>query len=78
MTSDIYDTPGDASMLGVNNMLVANSDMDAEKVYKITKAIYDRMDEFRANNAHARQIVPERSRTLKIPLHPGAARYFNQ
>jgi len=76
MTKDIYKTPGAASMLGVNNMLVTNADMDADKVYKITKAIYDHMDEFRANNAHARQIVPERSKTLKIPLHPGAAKYF--
>ena len=76
MTKDIYKTPGDAGMLGVNNMLVTNASMDADTAYKITKAIYDNMDEFRANNEHAKQIVPERSKTLKIPLHPGAAKYF--
>jgi len=73
---DVYKTADDGVVLGVNNMLVVNSSMDADTVFKITKAIYDNMDEFRANNAHAKQIVPENSLKLKIPLHPGAARYF--
>ena len=51
------------------------SDDDA---FAITKAIYDNMDEFRAENAHAKQIEPERSTKLKIPLHPGAERYFKK
>jgi len=76
MKKGIYKTPGEAAMLGVNNMLVVNAAMDADTAYKITKAIYDHMDEFRANNAHAKQIVPARSKKLKIPLHPGAAKYF--
>ena len=41
-------------------------------------AIYDNMDAFRAENAHARQIVPERSLELRIPLHPGAEAYFSK
>jgi TRAP transporter TAXI family solute receptor len=75
---DVYKTADDGVVLGVNNMLVVNSSMDADAVFKITRAIYDHMDEFRANNAHARQIVPENSLKLRIPLHPGAARYFGQ
>ena len=42
------------------------------------KAIYDNMDEFRANNAHTKQIVPSKSVSLKFPLHPGAERYFKK
>ena len=75
---DVYRTPEDGIVLGVNNMLVVQSSMDADKVFAITKAIYDNMDEFRANNAHAKQIVPENSRKLRIPLHPGAAKYWNK
>lgn len=71
-----YKTADDGIVLGVNNMLVTHADMDADKVYKITKAIYDHMAEFRKNNAHAKQIIVENSLKLKIPLHPGAARYF--
>ncbi len=75
---DVYNTADDGIVLGVSNVLVVKTSMDADKVYKITKAIYDHMDEFRANNAHAKQIVPANSLKLRIPLHPGAARYFNK
>lgn len=75
---DVYRTEADGTVLGVNNMLVVDAGMDDAKVFKITKAIYDNMDEFRANNAHAKQIVPSKSLTLRIPLHPGAERYFKK
>lgn len=75
---DVYDTAEDGIILGVNNMLVVDAGADADKVYKITEAIYDHMDEFRANNAIANQIDPQMSLSLRIPLHPGAARYFNK
>lgn len=78
VAKDVYKTPGDGVVLGVNNMLVVDASMDADKVFKITKAIYDNMDEFRAGNAHAKQIVPSKSLTLRIPLHPGAERYFKK
>lgn len=74
----VYKTDADGDVLGVNNMLVVDAKMDAGKVHQITKAIYDHMDEFRANNAHAKQIVMENSRKLKIPLHPGAAKYWQK
>lgn len=74
----VYDTKEDGIVLGVNNMLIVNAGLDEGKVYKITKAIYDHLDEFRANNAYARQIVPENSLKLRIPLHPGAEKYFKK
>ena len=74
----VYKTSEAGNVLGVNNMLVVKSGMNADKVYKITKAIYDNMNEFRANNAHAKQIKPANSLKLKIPLHPGAAKYWKK
>lgn len=76
--ADVYNTDADGSLLGVNNMLIVDADMSDEVAMAITAAIYDNMDEFRAENAHARQIDPGRSLELKIPLHPGAAAYFNR
>lgn len=73
--ADVYNTDADGSLLGVNNMLIVDASMDEETAFQITKAIYDNLEEFRAENAHARQIEPERSLSLKIPLHPGAERY---
>lgn len=75
---DTYNTDADGTLLGVNNMLIVDAGMSDEVAYEITKAIYDNMDEFRAENALANQIEPERSLTLKIPLHPGAAKYFEE
>lgn len=76
--ADVYNTAADGVLLGVNNMLIVDAGMDDDTAYKITKAIYENMDEFRAENASAKQIVPENSLKLKIPLHPGAERYFNE
>lgn len=76
--ADTYKTDNDGTVLGVNNMLFVDAKMSDETAYEITKAIYDHMDEFRAENALANQIDPELSKSLKIPLHPGAAKYFGQ
>ena len=76
--ADVYGTDDDGVLLGVNNMLIVDAGMSDEAAYQITQAIYANLEEFRAENAFARQIEPERSLSLKIPLHPGAARYFNQ
>ncbi|TCL08335.1 hypothetical protein BXY66_0372 [Shimia isoporae] len=76
--ADVYNTDTDGALLGVNNMLIVDASMSDAVAMAITAAIYDHMDEFRAENAHARQIDPARSLDLKIPLHPGAAAYFNK
>lgn len=76
--ADVYNTAEDGSLLGVNNMLVVDASMSDEMAMKIAAAIYDNMDEFRAENSHARQIEPERSTSLNIPLHPGAEAYFSK
>ncbi len=76
--ADIYGTAAPGTVIGVNNMLIAPSSMDADKVEKITAAIFDHLDELQAENANARQIDPAMSTKLAIPLHEGAARYFNK
>ena len=78
VAADVYNTDSDGALLGVNNMLIVDAGMSDEVAFKLASAIYDNMDEFRAENAHASQIEPERSTELKIPLHPGAEQYFNQ
>ena len=73
-----YKTDSDGIVFGVNNMLVTDWEMDAVKVYKITKAIYDNMEEFKKINAYAKQINVQNSLKLRIPLHAGAAKYFDE
>ena len=76
--ADVYKTDSNGVVLGVNNMLIVDAGMSDDTAYEITKAVYDHMDEFQAENALAKQIEPKRSLSLKIPLHPGAAKYFNK
>ena len=76
--ADVYSTDSPGTVIGVNNMLITLSDMDADKVHAITAAIFDHLDEFKAENANARQIDPADSKNLAIPLHEGAARYFSK
>lgn len=77
ISKDVYRLEKDVTVIGVNNILIANSRLAEEDAFQITRAIYGHMDEFRANNAIGKQIDPLQSLSLPIQLHPGAARYFN-
>jgi len=74
--ADVYGTDAAITVVGSANLLIAPADMDDELAFKIAEAIYDNMDALIAENALAAKIVPERSLSLPIPLHPGAAKYF--
>lgn len=78
ITADVYGTATDGTVIGVNNMLIAPSSADPDTIEAIVRAVFDNLDEFKAENANARQIDPEASKSLSIPLHEGAARYFGE
>jgi len=77
LRKEVYRTAADVVVIGVDNLMIVNADMGDEVVYQVTRAIYGNMDEFRQNNAVARQIDLLQSMHLPIPLHDGAARFFN-
>jgi TRAP transporter TAXI family solute receptor len=76
--ASVYDTATDSTVLAVDNVLVVHADESADTVFSIVSAVYGHLDELRRTNAIAQQINPEQSVRLPIPLHPGAARYFDQ
>lgn len=76
--ADVYGTAAPGKVIGVNNMLIAPSSADPDTIEAIVRAVFDHLDEFKAENANARQINPEASKSLSIPLHEGAARYFGK
>lgn len=76
--ADVYSTDAPGTVIGVNNMLIVPADMDADKVHAIVSSVFDNLDEFKAENANAKQINKDDSKNLAIPLHEGAERYFNQ
>lgn len=75
--ADVYGTESAATVIGVSNMLIVSSSMSADKVEDIVSSLFDNLEEFADQNANAKQIDPALSLQLSIPLHEGAARYFN-
>ena len=75
--ADVYGTQEPATAIGVNNMLIVANSMSDELVEDLLKSVFDHLDEFSAQNANAKQIVPEMSLQLAITLHPGAQKYFD-
>jgi hypothetical protein len=74
---DVYGTAEAGMLMGVNNMLIAPNSLDAATVEAVTRAIFDNLEEFRAENANARQIDPAMTPKLAIPLHAGTQAYFD-
>lgn len=75
--ADVYSTEEAGTVIGVNNLLVAPNDLDADTVEAVTRALFENLEELKAENANARQIDPVASLSLAIPLHPGAQAYFD-
>lgn len=76
--ADVYGTAEPGQVIGVNNMLIVPNSLSADVVEKIVASVFDHLDEFQAENANAKQIDPANSLRLAIPLHEGAARYFEK
>ncbi|WP_111432044.1 TAXI family TRAP transporter solute-binding subunit [Rhodobacteraceae bacterium DSL-40] len=73
----------DKPTVGANlgTVLIANSSLDEETAYQITKALIENADQLKASNAAWAQFDPKTSMLIQktgIPLHPGAERYFRE
>lgn len=75
---DVYGTDAPISVIASANLLVAPGEMEEKLAFMIAQAIYDNMPSLRAENPLAAKIDPKQSLELPIPLHPGAARYFEK
>ena len=78
--ADTYDGQAtDVTTVAVPNFLVTRSDLSAELVYGITKAIYENLDELTAAHAAAKGISLEQAaKGSPAPIHPGALKYFTE
>ena len=61
------------------NLLVSHTGVKDDLVYAMTKAVFDHVPALVAAQAAAKDIDPKTAgKNVPIPLHPGAARYFNE
>lgn len=72
----------DVLCIGDSNVMVAHKDMDQELAYKVTKAIFENVDQgkYALANIHpiAKQLTPQNAVNSPLKLHPGALRYFKE
>jgi TRAP transporter TAXI family solute receptor len=73
-----YKLDEDSTALGIANTLIVRANMDENTVYLVTKAVYDHLEEFGANNATAKQIDGKIAMDTIIPLHAGAQKYWDE
>lgn len=61
-----------------SNMVMVREDVPEQKVYEITAAVFDHLEEFYKAHPTIRNVTLEDGAKTPIPLHPGAARYFTE
>ncbi len=80
----VADYPGilntsDAATIGLKTTLVTSATVSDDVVYAVTKAIFDNLDAFRGTHAALNYLKAEEMVQGNFaPLHPGAARYFQE
>jgi hypothetical protein len=63
----------------VINFLVTHEGVSTDAVYKMTKAMYENLDQLVAAHAAAKGIKREKAAAdMPIPLHPGAEKYYRE
>ncbi|MDD0824234.1 TAXI family TRAP transporter solute-binding subunit [Mannheimia sp. AT1] len=65
---------------GVYATLVTSADVDADKVYTVTKAVFDNFDRFKRLHPAFAHLKEEEmiKNALSAPLHEGAVRYYKE
>lgn len=65
---------------GVTATLVSSTDVDAETIYAVVKAVFDNFDAFKAAHPILSDLQPSQMIRdgLSAPLHDGALRYYNE
>lgn len=63
----------------VKNFLVSHTGVSDDVAYKMTKALFDNLDQMVAAHKAAAAIKREEApKNVPVPLHPGAARYYRE
>ena len=74
----VYGLPALAKLAGSTNVVVVNADVSADLVYKITKAIFENVDQLHKVHPSAASISVKNAISTVIPFHPGAEKYFRE
>ena len=77
--ANMYENEQAVSTVMSQNLLLVRDDMSEEQAYKLTKAMYENLDELKSAHNAANDIdVNKSGKDLVVPLHPGAEKYFKE
>jgi hypothetical protein len=70
----------DNTNASVSNILVVNGKMPDDEAYKITKAVFDNMQELMRTHSEygSVKLANQKSAATPLPFHPGALKYFKE
>jgi TRAP transporter TAXI family solute receptor len=69
----------DVATAFVQNFLVTHEGVPADTVYKMTKGMFDNLDQLSAAHSAGKSIKLENAlKGLPVPLHPGAEKYYRE
>lgn len=69
----------DVPSVAVQNFLVTHEDVPVDTVYKMTRSLFENLDQMAAAHAAAKSINrAEALRGMPVPLHPGAEKYYRE
>lgn len=63
---------------GVQDILVVNSTMSENDVYRVTKAIHDNLAALRKIHPSVKDLTFDKYRHSLVPLHPGALKFYKE
>jgi hypothetical protein len=74
----MFNTPTDILAVGLGNEWIVRDGIPEDMVYKITKALFENLDEVAKAHPQGRDFSLQEAPKSTIPLHPGAAKYYRE
>ncbi|MCE5336769.1 MAG: TAXI family TRAP transporter solute-binding subunit [Desulfobacteraceae bacterium] len=69
----------DVNTMAVNAVLIVNSEIKDDIVYKLTKALFENQAELATAHAKGKELnLQNAAKGVSIPFHPGAEKYFKE
>ncbi|HEY0877553.1 MAG TPA: TAXI family TRAP transporter solute-binding subunit [Zeimonas sp.] len=75
-----YDGQGaDVATAAINNFLVSHEGVSDDVAYKMTKSLFENLNQMVSAHAAAKQIsLKNATKGMPLPLHPGAEKYYRE
>jgi hypothetical protein len=74
----MFNTPKEIVTVGLGNLWIVRENVPEEVVYKMTKAVFEHLDELGKSHPQGKDIALKTATSVSIPLHPGAIRYYKE